>query len=206
MAPGEMGALPTVALAIGRLLGTRVRDVPAALDRPVCWLPLVACLALGAFGLGVLESSLQSWSHETTTLAFAGAAALPKNVVVEPTTWRDIESKSRFIRRMSWGRDHQPRSAGWRGNMSAFLMQAIVWTHGSRPATGWATRFYAPASNPAAARSCEPPSKSQAVQQAAKLIELAGATRTNCVLPPHPQDEHGHAQVDARGGRGGAGA
>jgi hypothetical protein len=109
---------------------------------------------------------------------------MPEHVVEESTTPREFSSEPRFVPQMAWSQNRQPRSSGWGGDLRAFLMEAIDWTHGPKPATGWATRFYAPTSKHVAEPSCESSSTTRAVKRAAKFIVRADAALANCTLPP----------------------
>ena len=176
-----MGVHPVATLAGGRPVAGRIHDVPAVLDRFARWLPLVACLALGAFGLGVLVGSLQAWSPTTAPVSSKSPLGTLNLLVEESSALPEARSEPRLVRRVALSQNHQPRSAARSGDWRAFLMQALVWTHGPRPATGWATRFYAPASKyTAESKTCEEPSPTQDDQHAPRSMMLADAMRAPC--------------------------
>jgi hypothetical protein len=176
------------AAPVGILVSDRRTETRAA-ER---WLPIVICLAIGAFALGALASSLLSRTGETMLVSAAPPFRTPSSLVAEASAAPSAAEAG--SPRMGGRRDQsftslwleltfQRRPAAWSGDMRAFLRHALIWLHGPKRYAVSSARYFQPTpSYVLEMPPCDVPAEFAGEQRAAVSTALTDVEGADCRL------------------------
>jgi hypothetical protein len=156
------------------------------------WLPAMICLAIGAFALGSLASSLLSRSGEPILVSAAPTFRTPPALVVAVSAAPPIAEAPRAnvdgrgtesLTSLWSGLQFRWRPAAWSGDMRAFLRHALIWLHGPKRHAVSSARYFQP--TPASVLEmppCDVPAEFAGEQRAATSPVLVAVERADCTL------------------------